>query len=33
LSNLPAAGAIFEVQGMKSTGGASNGYLHYWEFY
>lgn len=33
LANLPAAGAIFEVQVMKSSGGASNGYLHYWEFY
>jgi hypothetical protein len=33
LTNLPAAGAIFEVQVMKSSGGASNGYLHFWEFY
>jgi hypothetical protein len=33
LTNLPAGGAIFEVQAMKSAGGASNGYLHYWEFY
>jgi hypothetical protein len=33
LANLPAAGAIFEVQAQKSAGGASNGYLHYWEFY
>jgi hypothetical protein len=31
LANLPAAGAILEIQAKKSAAGASKGYLHYWE--
>lgn len=31
-SNLPTGGAIIEIRGMKSSGGAGNGQLHSWEF-